>query len=93
MIQGSLRTAIDNQLIHTAPLAAIMNSSFIQGSSWTMTTRSRRCTATRGHPRMLAVAPHVGVDGTPAAEAVLNGCFSCHEPAKARDFVFTRYAP
>jgi hypothetical protein len=32
-------------------------------------------------------------DGTPAAEAVLNGCFSCHEPAKARDFVFTRYAP
>jgi hypothetical protein len=32
-------------------------------------------------------------DGTPAAEAVLKGCRSCHEPAKARDFVFTRYAP
>ena len=32
-------------------------------------------------------------DGTPADEAVHNTCFSCHEPAKARDFVFTRYAP
>jgi hypothetical protein len=29
----------------------------------------------------------------PAGEAVLNTCFPCHEPAKARDFVFTRYAP
>ena len=32
-------------------------------------------------------------DGKPADEAVHNTCFSCHEPAKARDFVFTRYAP
>ena len=32
-------------------------------------------------------------DGKPAAEAALKGCYSCHEPAKARDFVFTRYAP
>jgi hypothetical protein len=32
-------------------------------------------------------------DGNPAAEAVLKGCSSCHEPAKANDFVFTRYAP
>jgi hypothetical protein len=32
-------------------------------------------------------------DGTPAVEAVNRGCFSCHRPAKARDFVFTRYAP
>jgi Cytochrome P460 len=32
-------------------------------------------------------------DGKPAAEAVHKTCFSCHEPAKARDFVFTRYAP
>jgi len=32
-------------------------------------------------------------DGKPAAEAVLEGCFPCHEPAKARDFVYTRYAP
>jgi hypothetical protein len=32
-------------------------------------------------------------DGTPADEAVHHTCFSCHEPAKARDFVFTRYAP
>jgi hypothetical protein len=32
-------------------------------------------------------------DGKPADEAALKSCFSCHEPAKARDFVFTRYAP
>jgi hypothetical protein len=32
-------------------------------------------------------------DGKPADEAVHNTCFSCHEPIKARDFVFTRYAP
>ena len=32
-------------------------------------------------------------DGKPASEAVHNTCFACHEPAKIRDFVFTRYAP
>jgi Cytochrome P460 len=32
-------------------------------------------------------------DGKPADEALLKTCFSCHEPVKARDFVFTRYAP
>jgi Cytochrome P460 len=32
-------------------------------------------------------------DGKPADEAVHKTCFSCHEPAKERDFVFTRYAP
>jgi hypothetical protein len=32
-------------------------------------------------------------DGKPADEAVHKTCFPCHEAAKARDFVFTRYAP
>ena len=32
-------------------------------------------------------------DGKPATEAVHKTCFACHEPAKARDFIFTRYAP
>jgi Cytochrome P460 len=32
-------------------------------------------------------------NGKPADEALLKTCFPCHEPAKARDFVFTRYAP
>jgi Cytochrome P460 len=32
-------------------------------------------------------------DGKPADEAVLQTCFSCHVPAKSRDFVFTHYAP
>jgi Cytochrome P460 len=32
-------------------------------------------------------------DGKPAGEALLKTCFPCHAPAKAHDFVFTRYAP
>jgi hypothetical protein len=32
-------------------------------------------------------------DGKPDNTAKLTTCFPCHEPAKARDFVFTRYAP
>ena len=32
-------------------------------------------------------------DGKPADEAMHKTCYPCHEPAKARDFVFTRYAP
>jgi hypothetical protein len=32
-------------------------------------------------------------DGKPADEAVLNTCFACHQAIKARDLVFTRYAP
>jgi hypothetical protein len=31
-------------------------------------------------------------DGKPTEE-VVQDCFSCHVPAKARDFVFARYAP
>ncbi len=32
-------------------------------------------------------------EGKPADEAKIKTCFPCHEPIKARDFVFTRYAP
>jgi hypothetical protein len=32
-------------------------------------------------------------NGGKLAEVMQNTCFSCHEPVKARDFVFTRYAP
>ena len=32
-------------------------------------------------------------DGKPADEALLKTCFPCHVPIKARDYVFTRYAP
>jgi hypothetical protein len=31
-------------------------------------------------------------DGKPGDEALHKTCFGCHEPAKDRDFVFTRYA-
>ncbi|MGC2399419.1 MAG: cytochrome P460 family protein [Acidobacteriaceae bacterium] len=32
-------------------------------------------------------------DGKPVSEAALKTCFPCHVPVKARDFVFTHYAP
>ena len=32
------------------------------------------------------------MDGKPADDALLKTCSPCHEPVKARDFVFTRYA-
>lgn len=32
-------------------------------------------------------------DGKPADEVALKTCFPCHEAIKARDFVFTHYAP
>jgi hypothetical protein len=32
-------------------------------------------------------------NGKPGSEALHKPCFSCHEPAKDRDYVFTRYSP
>jgi hypothetical protein len=32
-------------------------------------------------------------DGKPGDEALHKGCFGCHEPLKAHDFVFAHYAP
>ena len=32
-------------------------------------------------------------DGKPGDEALMNTCFPCHNQVKARDLVFTRYAP
>ena len=32
-------------------------------------------------------------DGKPADETMHKTCFPCHEPVKARDFIFTYYAP
>jgi hypothetical protein len=32
-------------------------------------------------------------NGKPGDEALHKTCYACHEPAKDRDFVFTRYAP
>jgi hypothetical protein len=32
-------------------------------------------------------------NGKPGDEALHNTCFACHQPAKDRDYVFTRYAP
>jgi len=52
-----------------------------------MVKDSRKYPATGGW----AFAQFTG--GKPVNQAVQKACFSCHEPAKARDFVFTHYAP
>jgi hypothetical protein len=32
-------------------------------------------------------------DGEPAKDSFMQSCYPCHQAIKARDFVFTRYAP
>ncbi len=32
-------------------------------------------------------------DGNPVDATALSGCFGCHVPVKARDYIFTKYAP
>lgn len=32
-------------------------------------------------------------DGKPVEKSALSGCYGCHVPVQARDFVFTRYSP
>jgi len=36
---------------------------------------------------------HFNADGTVGAPALMNTCFPCHAREKARDLVFTQYAP
>jgi hypothetical protein len=36
---------------------------------------------------------HFSPDGKPGAEALMKSCFPCHAREKARDLVFTQYAP
>jgi len=36
---------------------------------------------------------HFSTDGKPGAEALMRTCFPCHAREKARDLVFTHYAP
>jgi hypothetical protein len=36
---------------------------------------------------------HFSTDGKPGAEAFMKTCFPCHAQEKARDLVFTQYAP
>lgn len=36
---------------------------------------------------------HFNADGTPGAATLMKSCFPCHVQEKARDLVFTEYAP
>ena len=69
------------------------NQSFVAGSApeWylqLMVKDSKKYAATGGWG-----FAQFNKEGKPADEAAHKTCFPCHEPAKARDFIFTRYAP
>ena len=66
------------------------NQSFVAGSATNvqlMVKNSKKYAATGGW----GFAQFT--NGKPADQAALESCFSCHVPAKAHDYVFTRYAP
>jgi hypothetical protein len=66
------------------------DQSFVAGSTTNvqfMVKDSKRCSATGGW----GFAQFT--DGKPLNEAESETCFSCHEPAKSRNFIFTHYAP
>jgi hypothetical protein len=66
------------------------SQSFVPGAATNvqfMVKDSKKYAATGGW----GVAQFKG--GKPADAALLKTCFPCHEPVKARDFVFTHYAP
>ena len=54
-------------------------------SSWSRTQRNMPRAAVGASLNL----PMANLNG----EAVHKTCFSCHEPRKKRDFVFTRYSP
>jgi hypothetical protein len=82
----------NNKVLSTAPMVAGLDSptSFIPGSfinMQIMVKDSKKYAATGGW----GFADFK--DGKPGSEALHKTCFPCHEPAKDRDYVYTRYAP
>jgi hypothetical protein len=70
--------------------AKLLSESFVAGEPTNvqfMVKDSRRYAATGGW----GFGEFTG--GKPSGESELKTCFGCHAPAKAHDFVFTRYAP
>jgi hypothetical protein len=82
----------NDKVLSSAPMVAGLDSptSFVPGSfinMQIMVKDSKRYAATGGW----GFADFK--DGKPQGEALHKTCFPCHQPAKDRDYVFTRYAP
>jgi hypothetical protein len=82
----------NDKVLSTAPMVAGLDSptSFIPGSfinMQIMVKDSKRYAASGGW----GFADFK--DGKPGDEALTKTCFPCHQPAKDRDYVYTRYAP
>jgi hypothetical protein len=82
----------NDKVLATAPMVAGLNSpkSFVPGSfinMQIMVKDSKRYAASGGW----GFADFK--DGKPGSEALTKTCFPCHQPAKDRDYVYTRYAP
>jgi hypothetical protein len=89
----SKQSSSDNdKVLGMAPMVAGLDSpkSFVPGSfinMQVMVKNSRKYAATGGW----GFADFK--NGEPGDEALHKTCFPCHEPAKAQDYVYTRYAP
>lgn len=82
----------NDRVLATAPMVAGLNSpkSFIPGSFINMQIMVK-------NSEKYASSGGWGFadfrDGKPGDEALHKTCFPCHAPAKAHDYVYTRYAP
>jgi hypothetical protein len=82
----------NDKVLATAPMVAGLNSpkSFVPGSfinMQIMVKDSQKYASSGGW----GFADFK--DGKPGDEALHKTCFPCHAPAKAHDYVYTRYAP
>jgi len=82
----------NDKVLSSAPMVAGLDSpkSFIPGpfiNMQIMVKDSKKYAATAGW----GFADFK--DGKPGNEALTKTCFPCHVPAKAHDYVYTRYAP
>lgn len=86
----AFRASAEQQGVPEEQIEKLLAGSFVAGAPTNvqlMVKDSRRYAATGGW----GFAQFT--DGKPDDEALHRTCFSCHEPGKDRDFVFTRYAP
>jgi hypothetical protein len=85
------RAAAQKLGVSAEQIEKLLATSFVAGPATTvqfMVKDSKKYAATGGWG-----FAQFNNEGKPADEAVHKTCFSCHAPAKDRDFVFTRYAP
>src|SRR5262249_22255484 len=84
-----LRGVLERQGLSPEAVSRLLAGSFVAGPATNvqvMVKDSKKYAATGGW----GFAQFT--DGKPDDEALHKTCFSCHEPGKDRDFVFTRYA-